>query len=444
GEANQTSGHTDPGSKFIMKLELCTVNQYVLSKQHLLEGHKAANVVQATKDLIGLHATDNTTPYLSLFARVRDFEREHLDRELYDSRSLARIECMRSTFFIIPKDVLPMVYQVYKGGLSREILKAWEMSFQEYQDISQRILEILSNNVMTISGIKSLLPNEIQRTLTRRSGKNIVRITNLKITVILLLQQRILISVKRRGSLKPGGLNCYARLSDWFPDVNLDGVTREEAMLQLVRLYTNSYGPVTERDISWWSGFRTSTIEDLLGILKTQLVRCKISGLKSECIMLDSDFERLRSFKTIPKKTVSFLPYEDPYVKGYADRERLIPSEMHDIVYSRGEALPSILLDGRIVGTWNVERQESMLKYRLFNLPSTTAFAEMFFSAVWTAAIAFIYRIAAMVGPEPFSESEKCSSDPSYSEGKKNELLLIAVRSVEVGSGLTVSQYRLA
>lgn len=188
-----------------MKLNPIKVTQFVLRKQHLLEGFKAASVVQAVRDAVGLHATSITTPYLSLFARVKNFEREYLDRELYQRKSLGRVECMRGTLFIVPKETIPVVYRVYKGGLATGILEAWGISFGEYGEISHLILEILKGKTLTISQIKKLLPVEIQRTLSRRSGKNIVRITNVALILYLMSMQGILISIKWPGTWKTVG-----------------------------------------------------------------------------------------------------------------------------------------------------------------------------------------------------------------------------------------------
>ncbi len=350
-----------------MRLDSLKVTQYVLSKQHLLEGHEATDVLEATRDIIGLHATDNVTPYLSLFARVRGFEKEHLDLELYQNRSMGRVECMRSTLFLVPKETVPIVYQIYKGGLPQGLLKNWEMSIKEYEEISHLVLEALKNKTLTAIQIKKQVPDNIKRLLVRRVGKNIVRVTNVGIVLLCMLRQGTLLSMKQPGVLKAGGPSYYARFDYWFPDVNLDETPREEALIRLVELYIQAYGPVTARDISWWSGFRMSTTRELLELVRYELMECEIYGLDSEFVMSRADFSRFEHFKPIKGHSVSFLPYEDSYIKGYKERERLIPREMHDSVYVYGEAMPSILIDGQIAGTWRLETQrEPMLAFHLF------------------------------------------------------------------------------
>jgi hypothetical protein len=351
-----------------MGLDFLKVTQFVLGKQYLLEGYKATDVIHAAKAMVGIHATDNTAPYLSLFARVKNFEKKHLDHELYQNRSMARVECMRSTLFVVPKEIVPVVYIIYKGGLSVGFLKDWGMSVQEYEEISNRILETLKNKAMTISQIKRCLPNDIQRTLIRGSGKNLVRTTNVKIVLILMMQQGILLSVKRPGTWTTAGPNYYARFVDWFSDADFNEMDRDEAMIQLVKLYIQSYGPVTEKDVSWWSGLKISRVQRLLESLRPEIMKCEICDLDPKFIMLKSDFVHLKHFKPIKKHSISLLPYDDSYVKGYKERERLISHELHNKVYLHGEASPTILIGGRIIGTWKLEtRQEELtLTFHLF------------------------------------------------------------------------------
>lgn len=53
---------------------------------------------------------------------------------------------------------------------------------------------------------------------------------------------------------------------------------------------------------------------------------------------------------------VSILPSLDPYLMGYKDRERYLNPEHHNFVFDRsGNATSTILLDGRVIGIWDLE-----------------------------------------------------------------------------------------
>jgi len=64
-------------------INLNGINRLVLHKQHLADDSKIDDIVQIVKDVGGLHATGSMVPYLSLFARTRNFLKEYLDGELY-------------------------------------------------------------------------------------------------------------------------------------------------------------------------------------------------------------------------------------------------------------------------------------------------------------------------------------------------------------------------
>ena len=88
------------------KTSLEEINEFVLRKQHLTDDSKADNIVRIVRDINGLHATDPTTPYLSLFARTRNFAKEQLEEELYIKRNLGKIRCMRKTVYVLSKEMI--------------------------------------------------------------------------------------------------------------------------------------------------------------------------------------------------------------------------------------------------------------------------------------------------------------------------------------------------
>ncbi|MBA3719830.1 MAG: winged helix DNA-binding domain-containing protein, partial [Nocardioidaceae bacterium] len=72
-----------------------------LARRHrLAPGHRAANVVEATRSVVCLHGTDPVTVYLSALARVDGMAMSDLDRALYVDRSLVKHLAMRRTLFV--------------------------------------------------------------------------------------------------------------------------------------------------------------------------------------------------------------------------------------------------------------------------------------------------------------------------------------------------------
>ena len=80
-----------------------------LGRRHrLVAADRAADVVEAARSVLALHATDPATVYLSAWARVDGFERADLDRALYEDRSLVKHLAMRRTLFAVPPRAAPV------------------------------------------------------------------------------------------------------------------------------------------------------------------------------------------------------------------------------------------------------------------------------------------------------------------------------------------------
>ncbi|MBN2213101.1 MAG: winged helix DNA-binding domain-containing protein [Bacteroidales bacterium] len=58
----------------------------------------------------------------------------------------------------------------------------------------------------------------------------------------------------------------------------------------------------------------------------------------------------------------------DPYIMGYKIRRRFIDEAFYDYVFDRfGNASPVIVLNGAIIGVWDVADDKNLVKFFLFN-----------------------------------------------------------------------------
>ena len=72
-----------------------------LARRHRIAAeYRARDVVDATRSMVCLHATDPATVYLSARARVADLARADLDGALYADRTLIKHLSMRRTLFV--------------------------------------------------------------------------------------------------------------------------------------------------------------------------------------------------------------------------------------------------------------------------------------------------------------------------------------------------------
>ena len=78
-----------------------------LARRHFLVEPTSAPIPHIASSMVGLHATDPATVYLSAWARVPGLTRADLDRALYEERTLIKHLSMRRTLFVFTRDLLP-------------------------------------------------------------------------------------------------------------------------------------------------------------------------------------------------------------------------------------------------------------------------------------------------------------------------------------------------
>jgi hypothetical protein len=334
--------------------KLSQINRLVLQKHYLTEKTKINDILQITEDLCGLHSTELNTSYLSLFVRIRNFKKEDLEQELYINKTLGRIRGMRRTLFIQTKNMIPVVHAATFKLSEKTFQKYMEfhgISLKDYQEISNSIIEILKGKELSASEIRKELNSKL----------NIPAIIQLMCNYSLLIRGRPIKDWKDRR-------NKYVLFKEQFPNIDLAKLNEKNAIKQLVERYITTYGPVTENDISWWTGLTKTKIRGAFNNFEEQLERVKVSNNKGNFIIYESDISRLKDINNSEKDILNFLPELDPYLMGYKERERYIDSSNKNRVFDRsGNATATILINGRVIGVWDVEEKpEPLVKFYLF------------------------------------------------------------------------------
>jgi uncharacterized protein YcaQ len=348
-------------------LNLLRMNKFVLRKQRLTDEKTDEDIVETIRAIGGLHATSTTTPYLSLFARVENFRREHLDEELYAKRNLGKIRYVRTTVYILPKDMIPTAFaatRMMTEPASQAYSKFLGITKKQHVETSRQIMEILK-------GKKGMTTKQIKQEL--ETSLNVSPIVN------LMCDQGLLI----RGAPEKGwksNIHTYCLFSEYFPDLELNETSEKDARKAVVQQYLASFAPATENDVSWWTGFTKGQVRQILEELKDEINYIDVSGADKTLLVLSSDKALLMPTETTGKHMVNILPSLDPYMMGFKDRERYIDSEQYSYVFDRsGNATSAILLDGRVIGVWDAE--EPFIKVFLFDDNETDVLKEIHFKA---------------------------------------------------------------
>jgi hypothetical protein len=325
-----------------LTFSFATVNAFLLRKQHLDPATRIPDVVQIARDSAGLHSTSGLTPYLSLFNRSPRFERAELDRELRERRSLARIRCIRGTIYIQPREWIPAFLAATRRRNTAQTVNLSRYSGvtdRQYASLSGEIAAVLAGKPMTAGAIRSALSlqGEISSTLYRMCDEGIL--------------------LREQGEQGWKDRSVYYRLfREVFPEVRAVSIEETEAVAAVVEQYLRCFGPASEADIAWWSGFGRSEVRGALAALKSRWTLVGLGEDRRPAMLLKEDVEGLAAMRPREGPIVCLLPLLDGYLMGYRERDRYLRPEDRDFVFDRGgNATSTILVDGAVVGVWDWE-----------------------------------------------------------------------------------------
>jgi len=145
-----------------------------------------------------------------------------------------------------------------------------------------------------------------------------------------------------------GSETLLALAHDWIGERGAHD--RDTAVAELTRRYLRAFGPSTEADFAGWSG------------LPLRDVRAGLAAVAGELVEVAIGQERawtLRDAVRRPRgRIVRLLPAWDNYLMGHRDRDFIAGPERWPTVMPGGGLIrPTILVDGRAVGTWGMRRK---------------------------------------------------------------------------------------
>lgn len=146
-----------------------------------------------------------------------------------------------------------------------------------------------------------------------------------------------------------GAQPTFALLDEWVLNPRVLG--RDESLAELARRYFTSHGPATIRDFAWWASL---TLGD---------ARCGVAAATGLVTReFDATLYYLAEGVEPAQADVHALPGFDEYLLGYRDRSPALAAEFADRIVpgNNGVFLPTIVVDGAVVGTW--KRRESARK----------------------------------------------------------------------------------
>ncbi|MEU3353380.1 winged helix DNA-binding domain-containing protein [Streptomyces sp. NPDC037389] len=317
-----------------------------LGSRHLLApAHRATAVEDVADAVVGLHATDAATVYLSACARLAEPDPAEVERGLYDDVTLIKLWSMRSTIFAVSIDAAPCVeYSTARpvalrarAGLLKALGEAWDE--RRLAETEKAVLEALAaRGEATTAELAKDVP-ALREKITMSPGKPYEARQSVGSRVL-----RLLASDGHVRRSRPRG-SWTSSLYAWAPAPRVPELPEREARAELVRRWLASYGPSTEADLKWWTGWSLRDTRAALADVGAVGVRLD----RGPGLALPDDLEHVEP----TGDWAALLPGLDPTAMGWRERDWYLDPEHVPFLFDRaGNIGPTVWWNGRIVGGW--------------------------------------------------------------------------------------------
>ncbi|MET9586447.1 winged helix DNA-binding domain-containing protein [Streptomyces sp. NPDC006539] len=333
-----------------------------LVRRHLLAPSvRAASAESVTDSVVALHATDAATVFLSVCARLSEASVGAVERALYEDVSLVRLLSMRNTLFTVSRGLAPYVDAANARAVAAKERRTFLKHLRDdgngldahwlAETEKETLATLTARGSATGSELSSAVP-ALRTKITVFPGKKQETVQGVATRVIRVLAADGLIRRDRpRGSWTSSQFRWTA--AEPWP-AREPAAARAELALRWLR----SYGPATEADLKWWTGWGLGQVRQALEVAGAEEVRLD-SGATGWVSQGDTE----------PEPTLepwaALLPALDPSAMGWADRGFHLPVEYRAALFDRaGNIGPTVWWNGRIVGGW-AQRADGELVWRL-------------------------------------------------------------------------------
>jgi len=333
----------------------------LVARQHL-DG-SAADPLHAATDLVVLHATDPATVYLSVLARCPDAALGDISRSMYDDRRLVRMLAMRRTLFVVPVEFAPVVHHAAGLGIAakqRQLLVKQLRTIPTDPPVPADVVgwldDVESSVERALTARGEALANDLSsdeprlRTSflpTTDKAWDVKRTITSQVLTVMAAEGRIVRSAPRGGWLVRQ--HAWQPSTSWWPE----GMPEvPDAAARLVERYLRRFGPATEADVQWWTGWTAGATRAALAALDTVDAGC---GL---VLADDAEPEEPRP------PTAVLLPSLDPTPMGWKERGWFIPEDPAPFYDRSGNVGPTVWWGGEVVGGWAI-RPDGRIATRL-------------------------------------------------------------------------------
>jgi hypothetical protein len=361
----------------------------LVRRHRISPDHRAANVLEVARSVVALHSTEPATVFLSALARTRGVQPAHIERELYEKRTLVRLLGMRRTLFVVPRELVPVIHAACTRTIAaRErrrlvrVVADSDISTQPAVWLRRAMATALRAVAERGGAFTSDLTKEVPVLAKRLRVGAGTRFEGTQSAASRILPQLAMEGRVVRGRPKGSWTNGHYR---WVPTAawlgsEIETLETDHAQGELLHRWLAAFGPATETDIRWWTGWTAR--EARAGLAAVPHAPVSLGGQTG--YVLAEDLEPVDP----PDPAAALLPTLDPTTMGWKERDWYLGPHGEHLFDRNGNAGPTVWWDGRVIGGWS-QRDDGEIVYRLLEDVGTDAV---------TAIEAEAERLAAWLG----------------------------------------------
>jgi hypothetical protein len=321
---------------------------WLLVRQGLADTHRLTTATQVADATLGLHAARLSSPYVIVAARTGD---PGAPASLFTPAvrtQLITVRCMRKTLHSLPLHLAVAAHAATLRFRDRDVRRAILKADQTPAVIDRAVDDLC----LLLQQDGALHHRIIETRLTSRNRD--IRTIRLALKVAWERGKVVYLNTTTAWNRE---VRTFALTAAVYPDLNFN-LTPGDAVSTLVAAYFDRYGPATIRDASWWSGLSAADMITALRETGRQIVRVDTPWSSDPTLMFADRLEEFRDADDVVTG-VQFAAHEDSALKAYFQtRHRYLSDLPKRRAFNQiGEALPTVIADGVVVGTWSWNTQ---------------------------------------------------------------------------------------
>ncbi len=309
-------------------LTLRELNRALLERQMLLK-RKRLGVREAVERLCALQAQYSLSPYIALWSRLTGFQRDELTRAL-EEREVVKSTLFRITLHITSARDYPYFAAAFLPAAQEMTAR---VTPEQTAKLSRKV-HAASKKPLTHEQLEALAAEEM-------GGRWRTRIL------------APLLHLPPSGTWRFWGTPTLLGMKTWL---GVDLPDREEGAKRIVERHLAAFGPATQQDLLRFAGVR-------VGDLRPGLERLELRAFRDERGRKLLDLPRAPLPDGETPAPIRFLPKWDSSILAYAppERMRILPEKFRStVIRKNGDVLPTVLVDGFVAATWNIDRKRGL------------------------------------------------------------------------------------